>query len=114
MSKRERLLNDDKKKFKTAILDIPLSDGSVERVGIRTPSLLQAEAFSAAIEKSERSRLAAQMVIQCSFDPETGGPLFAPEDEDALREGPAQESFVEPIIAGIGELIAEARAAPKG
>jgi hypothetical protein len=86
---RSRLLQDAKNQFRERVIEIKLADGSLEKVGIRTPSLAQAKGFSEVVAVADRAKLAVQMVIQCAFDPDTGRPMFAPEDEAAFLEFPA-------------------------
>lgn len=114
MTLRERMLN---RKFKQKELKIDFGEGP-ETVVVRQPSVEQrSQIFEAAgVVKGEKlniAKLQATAVIACTFDA-NGNAVFKPEDEAALREGPADDS-VDELVNVVTEFlnVSEADAAKK-
>jgi len=113
---RQRLLDQSAKSIRRKIVEIAgLEKGdSPLKVEVRSPTLAQSGLFSKGSDGDglAQVRVMAQIVIQCSSDPETGSPVFDGADEDVLL-GLQAQSFIEPIVTALTELMSEAKTAAK-
>jgi len=112
---RQRLLDQSAKSIRRKVVEIQGEAGSAPlKVEVRSPTLAQSGLFSKGSDGDglAQVRVMAQIVIQCSFDPESGSPVFDAADEDVLL-GLQAQSFIEPIVTALTELMSEAKAAAK-
>ena len=105
---RQRLIAQNAKLIRTRILSIPVEGEDPIQVGLRSPSLAQAESFALG-DGAAQSRSMVKVVIACTFDPETNKPLFTDADEDLLLGAPASGGWIGSVVETMGELMQEAR-----
>ena len=113
---RQRLLDQSAKSIRRKVVEILGVGETVPlKVEVRSPTLAQSSLFSKGAEGDgmAQARVMTQIVIQCSFDPESGAAIFDVADESLLLDLPAHGSFIEPIVTALTELMGEAKAAAK-
>lgn len=113
---RQRLLDQSAKSIRRKVVSIlGVDETEPLKVEVRSPTLAQSSLFAKGAEGDglAQARVMTQIVIQCSFDPDSGAAIFNASDEALLMDLPAQGSFIEPIVTALTELMGEAKAAAK-
>ena len=82
-------------------------------VEVRTPTIGESAAFQSAVNSDEgQARILAQILVRCSFDPETGERLFTEADIDTILQCPT-DGWVTPLVEEITGLLGTAEKAAK-
>jgi len=103
MSIREKVLS---QKLRTAVIEVP--DWG-EKIGIRELTVEQRLNFSVAFQKSG-IRALIEVLIDSTFEPETGKPAFEKADRDQLAKLPGKGiQFVTDAIFDLSAMTASAQ-----